>query len=907
MDFGLKINPGVDARKFLDSKVESLRGMTAQEGLAKLKEDIPLIFEGRFDKLIKDSRFKQVFLEQRPNLRLEKATYGEIFIGAFTFLDSVFNERMSLAADAEERKAIEQEYFKTKLEALENIFAGNISIFDHYFVLIFLRYTFQQKRFEGEELETIKNRFREFIEEEKTLLRFFFYLDYFNNYNAERRKLDQNKKSSLSQRLDDEISQGEPSSSLRRQILICDILKYLAAKLIETSQDHKPLDEVRRILDEVYVSEGEENVIKGLLEKFRSYYDFEMNNLHESLVYKQIIAMNSGVKSGRENRKKWIEDMDFDKVNRLVSLLEIKDANNQRLSQEQKAQLEAYHAFREKLDQVSGKDDAKSRNPLEEGDMNLLIHRLSNVTLLEEQISREEEKIEAYRKSNNVVYQDNIIRTYNDGISRLTQSLYFFLELSAFLKTRLEIQAKRIFEEVKTEIEAFERQLKGEPAEELKKKPEEEEKEKPEEEGKEAAEAAGPEKEAPQVPKSSADEKDPAKRTVLLAQELKKAPDPVKMKSLKELAYTGEMDSLKYILPLSQYSSVFLRNVARNTVIKIVLRILKENEEKPVLGLQQKKKFVDLVIGLDKKYNYLKEMELASPKTMQKIFDILIHEDADFTARTLSQIITDEDSRVRATAVKMIADMLNQKESGLLMKLLNDPDARVRANVIESLEAVGNRNVLGILMKYKYDKDNRVRANTIKAIWKFGHQDIEDVLQEMLLDIEPKMRASGIWVIGEIGYNQPKIKALLKAVQNDQNEMVKANLDKAMNKIDKREKGQQVVVADDDLGFCQDVCRKLVRDGFKATAALNGRAAITSMEKIKPDILFLDLRMPVMNGLEVLKILREKEETRNIPVIVMSDLNSSVLLKQVGKAGANDFLLKPCSYEQIKEKIQNYI
>jgi CheY-like chemotaxis protein len=342
-------------------------------------------------------------------------------------------------------------------------------------------------------------------------------------------------------------------------------------------------------------------------------------------------------------------------------------------------------------------------------------------------------------------------------------------------------------------------------------------------------------------------------------------------------------------------------------VIKIVLRILKENEEKPVLGLQQKKKFVDLVIGLDKKYNYLKEMELASPKTMQKIFDILIHEDADFTARTLSQIITDEDSRVRATAVKMIADMLNQKESGLLMKLLNDPDARVRANVIESLEAVGNRNVLGILMKYKYDKDNRVRANAIKAIWKFGHQDIEDVLQEMLLDIEPKMRASGIWVIGEIGYNQPKIKALLKAVQNDQNEMVKANLDKAMNKIDKREKGQQVVVADDDLGFCQDVCRKLVRDGFKATAALNGRAAITSMEKIKPDILFLDLRMPVMNGLEVLKILREKEETRNIPVIVMSDLNSSVLLKQVGKAGANDFLLKPCSYEQIKEKIQNYI
>ena len=367
------------------------------------------------------------------------------------------------------------------------------------------------------------------------------------------------------------------------------------------------------------------------------------------------------------------------------------------------------------------------------------------------------------------------------------------------------------------------------------------------------------------------------------------------------------MDTLKYILPLSQYNSDFLRNMARNAVIKIILRLLRENEEKTMLGLQQRKKLIDFVVGLEQKYSYLKDMELTNPGTTKKVLDILIREDKDFTAKTLSEIILDEDEKVRATAVKMIADMLHQKEASLLMKMLSDPDPRVRANVIESLEAVGNRNVLGILMKYKYDRDNRARANALKAIWNFGNKEISDSLEEMLVSPDPKMRASGVWVIGEIGHDQPKIKALLKAAKNDKDEMVQDNLRKSLTKITKREQGINVLMVDDDLEFCRNICLQLKQDGFHASAAANGRTALAKIEQQIPDIVLMDLRMPEMNGLEALKLIRANEETRELPVIMMSDFNSSVLLKQVSKFGANDYLLKPCNYEQVKEKLLSYI
>ncbi len=905
-EFGLRANPGLEARRFLEGKFEALQE-AGPENLERLKEETRLILGGLFDKLKKDSRFVQIFLDPRENVRGEQTGLGETLQGALTFLDAWFSERLAAASGPEERRAVLEEHYRSRLSALERFFAGDLSVFQHYFILIFLRYTQQQREFSDEELEAFRERFRVFLDERDTMLRFFFYLDEFNLSNTERVKLDLAKKGSLSQRLEEQIHHGEPVAGLERQIFLCDRLRALGARLVEISRDQHPLDEIRRVIDEVYTAEAGQNVVKGLLEKFRGYYRFELELLRDSLVFKQVMLMNSGAKVGREHRKAWLESWDLATVERLTALLEIREAPNQRLSQEQRAQLELFHQLKPRLDEARAK--AVTAHPLEDGELNLLVHRLSNTAQLEEQITQMEQRLEGFHRQNNVLYQSGVIRPYNERFGRLVQSLYYYIELYAFLQPPLERKAREIAALVREEIAGLEAALRGEAAPAAIA---------PDAPGVACAPgeaAAGPEakpdrkaleQQQKELRRRLEEERDPEARAVLLAEGLKFLPDQARVKHLKELAYFGNLESLRHILPLSQYAGSFLRNLARNTVIKIVLRVLRQNEETAVLGIQQKKKLIDLVAGLDKKYSYLREMELSNPRTTLTIYDILIREDSEFTARALAEILADEDSQVRATAVRIIADMLNQNEMGLLMKLLNDPDDRVRANVIESLEAAGNRNVLGILMKYKFDKNNRVRANTIKAIWKFGHKDVNDALQEMLLDQDHLMRSSAVWVIGEIGHFQPRLKALLKAVQSDKHEMVQDNLRRAGSKISRREQGLLVLVADDDIAFCQELCRGLKRDGFRAAAVFNGRAALNAVEKSVPDVIFLDLRMPLANGLEVLKSLREKPETSEVPVIVMSDLNSSILLKQATRAGANDYLLKPCSYLQLKEKLQQY-
>ena len=399
-------------------------------------------------------------------------------------------------------------------------------------------------------------------------------------------------------------------------------------------------------------------------------------------------------------------------------------------------------------------------------------------------------------------------------------------------------------------------------------------------------------------------EMDPDKRAVLLNHQIKTLSDEKKIKPLKELGYIGGLDSLRYILPMSQYSSEFLRKIARNSVIKIILRVLWEDEEKQVLGIQQKKKLLAFLAGLERKYAHLKDMELWNSDTAGKLLDILIQDDRDFTARTLAEIISDQDKKIRATAVKLISEMIEEKETTLLIKLLNDPDPRVRANVIESLEAVGNRNVLGILMKYKRDKNDRVRANTLKALWNLGYKDIESFLLEMLQDPNPRMRASAVWVIGEIGHKQTDLKALIEIVEDDDDEMIQDNIERAKKKIIWREKGLRILVVEDDKEFLQELFRKLARDGFHILAAFDGKTGVSIALKQAPDIIILNLRIHGMNGLEVLKELKAQEATREISVVVICDFNSSVLIKKASEAGANDYLIRPFAYEQVKEKIK---
>lgn len=113
---------------------------------------------------------------------------------------------------------------------------------------------------------------------------------------------------------------------------------------------------------------------------------------------------------------------------------------------------------------------------------------------------------------------------------------------------------------------------------------------------------------------------------------------------------------------------------------------------------------------------------------------------------------------------------------------------------------------------------------------------------------------------------------------------------------------KRILLVDDHTGFLRILSTNLIFEGYDVITAPNGKEALQMIKDGSPDLVLLDIMMPVMNGFEMLSRLRE---CSNMPVIVnSSDVHSK---KQALKLGADDFILKPFELRELLEKISGLI
>ncbi len=103
----------------------------------------------------------------------------------------------------------------------------------------------------------------------------------------------------------------------------------------------------------------------------------------------------------------------------------------------------------------------------------------------------------------------------------------------------------------------------------------------------------------------------------------------------------------------------------------------------------------------------------------------------------------------------------------------------------------------------------------------------------------------------------------------------------------------RILVADDDPIVQQFVSSILVENGYEVFTASDGRQALDMIRELKPDLVILDLIMPYRDGYEVIRLLQEKDETRNIPVVILSAKSREEDIIRGLEAGAEDFMIKP--------------
>jgi len=109
-----------------------------------------------------------------------------------------------------------------------------------------------------------------------------------------------------------------------------------------------------------------------------------------------------------------------------------------------------------------------------------------------------------------------------------------------------------------------------------------------------------------------------------------------------------------------------------------------------------------------------------------------------------------------------------------------------------------------------------------------------------------------------------------------------------------------VLIVDDELDIVEAVKAILEEERYKVVTCANGREALQCLEDSKPDLAILDIMMPVMNGYETLKAIRQRPAFEKLPILIMSAITPTVKAKDYASAG---FLKKPFSLRQLLEQV----
>ncbi len=103
---------------------------------------------------------------------------------------------------------------------------------------------------------------------------------------------------------------------------------------------------------------------------------------------------------------------------------------------------------------------------------------------------------------------------------------------------------------------------------------------------------------------------------------------------------------------------------------------------------------------------------------------------------------------------------------------------------------------------------------------------------------------------------------------------------------------KKILIVDDEVFLARALRDRLLRDGYSVICAGDGEDGLKKIFADKPDLVLLDLVMPKMDGITMLKNLHQGLRGRKMPVIVLSNMNNAQSMDESLASGAQDFLVK---------------
>lgn len=119
---------------------------------------------------------------------------------------------------------------------------------------------------------------------------------------------------------------------------------------------------------------------------------------------------------------------------------------------------------------------------------------------------------------------------------------------------------------------------------------------------------------------------------------------------------------------------------------------------------------------------------------------------------------------------------------------------------------------------------------------------------------------------------------------------------------------KKILFIEDEAHLQKLVGQQLEQEGFQVLSALNGEIGLQKAKQELPDLILLDLILPKKDGFEVLQELKTQEKTKNIPVIILTNLETSADVRKALDLGATTYLVKAnYKLEEITKRIKETI
>ena len=117
---------------------------------------------------------------------------------------------------------------------------------------------------------------------------------------------------------------------------------------------------------------------------------------------------------------------------------------------------------------------------------------------------------------------------------------------------------------------------------------------------------------------------------------------------------------------------------------------------------------------------------------------------------------------------------------------------------------------------------------------------------------------------------------------------------------------KKILVVDDESDLLKVTLLRLNKTGYETFSGANGQEALDLTRQIIPDLIILDVYLPMINGDDLTKILKKDDELKHIPIILIS-ASIKTLDEKARESGADGYLAKPFEPEELIAKVRKFI